>query len=84
MKWWKLALVVTLVGAAVLLLAGRDDIARIQRMRKMKPAHGLRLGFPAGLSRRAGATAAHAFGRIIRFVTNVIAIHDASVMSRCG
>ena len=35
MKWWKLALVVTLVGAAVLLLAGRDDIARFQRMRKM-------------------------------------------------
>jgi hypothetical protein len=35
MKWWKLALVVTLVGAAVLLLAGRDDIARYQRMRKM-------------------------------------------------
>jgi hypothetical protein len=35
MKWWKLALVVTLVGAAAFLLAGRNDIARIQRMRKM-------------------------------------------------
>jgi hypothetical protein len=35
MKWWKLALAVTLVGAVVLLFAGRDDIARVQRMRKM-------------------------------------------------
>jgi hypothetical protein len=35
MKLWKLALVLTVVGAAVLLLAGRDDIARYMRMRNM-------------------------------------------------
>ena len=35
MKWWKLALGVTLVGAVALLLAGRGDIARFLRMRKM-------------------------------------------------
>jgi hypothetical protein len=35
MKWWKLALALTLVGVAVLVLAGREDIARFQRMRKM-------------------------------------------------
>ena len=35
MKWWKLALAVTIVGAAMLLLAGREDIARYRRMRAM-------------------------------------------------
>jgi len=35
MKLWKLALGVTLVGALVVVLAGRDDIARIRRMRSM-------------------------------------------------
>jgi hypothetical protein len=35
MKLWKLALGVTLVGAVVLLLAGRDDIARYRRMKSM-------------------------------------------------
>jgi hypothetical protein len=35
MRLWKLALVLTVVGAAVLLLAGRDDIARYLRMRNM-------------------------------------------------
>ena len=35
MKWWKLALGVTLVGAVVFLLAGRDDITRYRRMQKM-------------------------------------------------
>jgi hypothetical protein len=35
MKWWKLALGLTLVGVVILLLAGRDDIARIRNMRKM-------------------------------------------------
>ncbi len=35
MKLWKLTLGVTLVGAVVVLLAGRDDIARIRRMRSM-------------------------------------------------
>jgi hypothetical protein len=35
MKWWKLALAVTIVGAAVFLLAGREDIARYRRMRAM-------------------------------------------------
>jgi hypothetical protein len=35
MKWWKLALGVTLVGAVAFLLAGRADISRMRRMRKM-------------------------------------------------
>ena len=35
MKWWQLALALTLVGVLVLLLAGRDDIARIRNMRRM-------------------------------------------------
>jgi hypothetical protein len=35
MKWWKLALGVTLAGAVVFVLAGRDDIARYRRMQKM-------------------------------------------------
>lgn len=35
MKWWKLALAVTIVGAAAFLLAGREDIARYRRMRAM-------------------------------------------------
>jgi hypothetical protein len=35
MKWWKLALAVTIVGAVVFLLAGREDIARYRRMRAM-------------------------------------------------
>jgi hypothetical protein len=35
MKLWKLVLVVTIVGVVVLLLAGRNDIARIQSMRRM-------------------------------------------------
>jgi hypothetical protein len=35
MKWWKLALGVTLVGVAVFLLAGRNDIIRFRRMKNM-------------------------------------------------
>jgi hypothetical protein len=35
MKWWKLVLAVTIVGAAAFLLAGREDIARYRRMRTM-------------------------------------------------
>jgi hypothetical protein len=35
MKLWKLALVVTIVGAAAFLFAGREDIARYRRMRAM-------------------------------------------------
>jgi hypothetical protein len=35
MKLWKLALGVTVVGAVVLVLAGRDDIARFRRMKNM-------------------------------------------------
>jgi hypothetical protein len=35
MKWWKLVLVVTIVGAAAFLFAGREDIARYRRMRAM-------------------------------------------------
>ena len=35
MKWWKLVLAVTIVGAAVFLLAGREDIVRYRRMRAM-------------------------------------------------
>ncbi len=35
MNSWKLALAVTLVGAVVVLLAGRDDIARYRRMKSM-------------------------------------------------
>jgi hypothetical protein len=35
MKLWKLALLLTVVGAAVLLFAGKDDIARYMRMRNM-------------------------------------------------
>jgi hypothetical protein len=35
MKLWKLVLAVTIVGVVVLLFAGRNDIARIQSMRRM-------------------------------------------------
>ena len=35
MKLWKLALGLTLVGAVLFLLAGRDDIARFRRMKNM-------------------------------------------------
>ena len=35
MKLWKLVLAVTIVGVVVLLLAGRNDIARYQSMRRM-------------------------------------------------
>jgi hypothetical protein len=35
MNSWKLALAVTLVGAVVVLLAGRDDIAWYRRMKSM-------------------------------------------------
>jgi len=35
MKLWKLLLVATIVGVVVLWLAGRNDIARIQSMRRM-------------------------------------------------
>jgi hypothetical protein len=35
MKWWKLALGLTVVGAAAFLLAGRGDIARVRRMHRM-------------------------------------------------
>lgn len=35
MKWWKLALGVTVLGVAAMVLAGRGDIVRIRRMRKM-------------------------------------------------
>ena len=35
MKLWKLVLAVTIVGVVVLLLAGRDVIARYQSMRRM-------------------------------------------------
>jgi hypothetical protein len=32
---WKLVLAVTIVGVVVLLLVGRNDISRIQNMRRM-------------------------------------------------
>jgi hypothetical protein len=35
MKLWKLVLAVTIVGVVVLLLVGRNDISRIQNMRRM-------------------------------------------------
>ena len=35
MKLWKLALGLTLIGVVLLLLAGRDDIARFRRMKNM-------------------------------------------------
>lgn len=35
MKLWKLVLAVTIVGVVVLLVAGRNDIARFQSMRRM-------------------------------------------------
>lgn len=35
MKWWKLALGLTIVGTVALLLAGGSDILRFRRMNKM-------------------------------------------------
>ena len=35
MKWWKLLLGLTALGAVAFLLAGKADIARIRRMHQM-------------------------------------------------
>jgi hypothetical protein len=35
MKWWKLALGATVLGVAAMMLAGRSDVIRFRRMRKM-------------------------------------------------
>jgi hypothetical protein len=35
MKWWKLALGLTVLGTVAFLLAGRGDLARFRRMHQM-------------------------------------------------
>lgn len=35
MKWWKLLLAATILGAVAFLLAGKGDIIRVRRMHQM-------------------------------------------------